>query len=262
MDNDIKIRYDIIKLLQKYYVNYKPQQWNKFLKPKKSIEEDFYTIWKREHGGYINKSLLHKLSNDRYIPNMLPRDDGPITLYLPTAISNDSKFKQRYVRSANSLLLAMNPEHLILDLRGNTGGKSEVMVCALLPIFNMFKRKILAYIITRDGQYKKDIIKEDNCITSIINGGAKICGTKRKLTKLKKITIKFNIYTASAAEHLIITLIPLLSEIKIELRGDHTAGFTSTNKYYPLDNGGGIEIPYGYMTDSNKNIYYKGIKAK
>lgn len=253
------LRKEINYLLSKYYINYDKNKWDKFVKGKKLIEEDFNKLWKKEHGGYISKKLTKELQKDIGLPKFIPSIKDDIFI-LPAIPSNDKKFQKKYVKIANKLLLNNDREELIIDLGYNGGGKPEVMIAGLLPIFNISKKIILTYIKNKKG-YVKDIVKHKNCITSIINAKSSICGTKKKLKNLKKITILINKYTASAAEQTIIALFSLLPYIKIVLTGKKTAGYTTTNKYFILKDGSSIEIPFGYMADVNKNIYVKGIKS-
>ena len=68
-----------------------------------------------------------------------------------------------------------------------------------------------------------------------------------------------NKYTISSAKQSIIALLSLNDIVEIKIIGKNSGGSTTCNKYIELSNGDGIEIPIGYMTDINLNIYKKGI---
>jgi len=79
------------------------------------------------------------------------------------------------------------------------------------------------------------------------------------MNKVKKLSIYINKYTISSAEQSIIALLSLNNIIEIKIIGKNSGGYTTCNKYIELSNGDGIEIPIGYMTDINLNIYKNGI---
>lgn len=258
------INKEIKNILKNYYINYDKKKWEKFNNDK-NIKEDFYKIFKNDHGGYYTKNELINIyknvinNNNNNIPEILPYyKNGKI--YIPECSSNNIKFRQKYINECNKILLENDIEHIKLDFRNNIGGKSAAMVAALLPLFNISKRNILTYLTTQTS-IKKDIIKNKNCIICISNNNEKMCGTQLKLLNVKKITIYFNKLSASAAEHTIIALMALNDIIEIKLKGDITSGATTCIKYFKLSDKSGMEIPIGYMTDINYNIYKNGIKT-
>ena len=141
-----------------------------------NIKEDFYKIWKNEHGGYYYKSELTTFNP----PEILPHYNKPYII-IPEVASNDIKFQQKYVDTLNKILLDNDQKHIKLDFRNNYGGKPQVMIAGLLPLFNMSKRKILTFITTKSKVVIKDICKNNNCILCISNNKASICGTKSKM---------------------------------------------------------------------------------
>jgi C-terminal processing protease CtpA/Prc len=243
---------EIKKILKKYYILYDEKKWIKF-NSDDNIKNDFYKIWKNEHGGYYTKNDIKDFNPPKYLPYY--KNDF---INIPEIATNDIKFQKKYVKTLNDILLKNDKEHLNLDFRNNFGGKPEIMVAGLLPLFNMSKRKVLTYITTKTKRII-DIIKNNNCITCISNNKSSICGTKLKMNKIKKISIHMNKYTISSGEQSIIALLSLSDIIDIELIGDNSGGYTTCNKYIELSNGDGIEIPVGYMTDIYFNIYKKGI---
>jgi len=78
--------------------------------------------------------------------------------------------------------------------------------------------------------------------------------------------VLFNENTASSAEQVAIAL-KIMEKLNIKIhyiycnhhksksKSKKSAGLTTTNIYFPLKNGGGIEIPYGIMSDYKKKSY-------
>ena len=249
------IHEEIKKLLKKYYISYDDKKWKKFNNDD-DIKNDFYKIWKNEHGGYYTKNDMKTFNPPKYLPYY-----NIDFIYIPEIASNDIKFQKKYIKILNNILLDNDRKHIKLDFRNNGGGKPEVMIAGLLPLFNMSKRKVLTFITTKSKRIF-DIIKINNCITCISNNKASICGTTLKMNKIEKISIYMNKYTISSGEQSIIALLSLSDIVKIELIGNNSGGYTTCNKYIELSNGCGIEIPVGYMTDIHLNIYKKGIIKK
>ena len=255
-----EIRKEIVALLQKYYINYKSNIWKDFYiqdNSQNNIYNDFIKIWKNEHGGYYTSQMLINCINksESIMPKMIEN-----VLILPEITSCNEEIKKRYIKICNNLILNYDNinKNLIINLKNNGGGKPEVMIAALLPLFNISKRKILTYFYDKNHIFRKDIIKDENQIICISNNNS-ANGTKRKIKNINKITIQFNEYTASSAEQTIIALFSLKSKLDIELIGNKSAGYTTVNKYFKLSDGG-IEIPCGFMVDIDKNIYENGIK--
>lgn len=241
------IKEEILKILAEYYINYKPSLWKNF----DGSYESFYKIWKNEHGGYYLKSEIFNP------PKKLPKIINNILL-IPEIASNDKKFQKEYINKCNKLLLQLDKDIIYLDFRNNYGGKPEIMIAGLLPLFNMSTRKVLNYIKTKN-KIIRNIIKQDNCIKSISNNNSIACGTTKKCLNVKKLIIYIDKTTVSAAEESVIALLSLNDIIDISIIGS-SFGATSCNKYFNLSDTNGLEIPIGFMTDVNKSVYYNGIK--
>lgn len=246
---------EIVNLLKKYYLHYDNTKWKEFSNNNtENIKEDFYKIWKKEHGGYYLKSEMSKFNPPKYLPYCKNK-----FICIPEIAYNNIKFQEKYVKTLNKLLIDNDTKHIKLDFRNNYGGKPQVMIAGLLPLFNLSKNKILTYITTKSKTIK-DVYIKSNCVTCISNNNASICGTNLKLTNVKKISIYINKYTISSAEQSIIALLSLKDILEINICGHKSGGFTTCNKYIELSNGDGIEIPIGYMTDTNFNVYKNGFE--
>ena len=166
-------------------------------------------------------------------------------------------FIKNIFKTLNNLILTNKSDVINLDFSNNAGGKPQVMIAGLLPIFNNFNISILSYYYDRKNKRHIDIKHNDNKIICISNNKAESIGSNQKI-KLSQINIFYNHYTTSSAEQSIICLLSLSKYIKINLFGGKSAGYTTCNKYFKLSNKYGIEIPVGYMGTKKKD-YIKGI---
>ena len=274
----------LLKYLKKNYVNY-DQKLLKLLECKTDEETYnlFITLWGNEHGGlyssldlaHANKELKQLMPyievideefKDKYIKDkyIVITDTGP----------NSLKFKKMYIKTLNNLLLNSG-EEINLSFRNNGGGKSEVMIAGLLPIFNNFDIKILSWYVDRKNKRHKDIIYDGkNKIKAVSNSYSEITGTSKKCN-VKKINILYNNYTCSASEQAIICLLRLSDLIEINLMGFRSGGFTTSIRYFEFDKKinltrkdgenieiYGIEMPIGYMSSTPEiNTKFKFFKS-
>jgi hypothetical protein len=123
---------EIKKLLKKYYILYDSKQWEHL--SINNIKESFnkYII----HDGYYPKNDMIKFNPPKYLPYYNNNN-----IIIPEIASNDIKFQQKYVDTLNIILLDSDMNKIRLDFRNNYGGKPQVMIAGLLPLFNMSKKK-------------------------------------------------------------------------------------------------------------------------
>ena len=241
----------IYKLLQKYF--YKNKNFEELLtcKTEEELYITFQKIWKNTHGG------LFRIDEPWNPPEILPyyKNDKIIV----TDVGSTSiKFHKEYIKTLNNLILENSNNGIInLDFTNNGGGKPQVMVAGLLPIFNNFDLTVLSYFYDKNMKKHYDVKRIENKIISISNNKTESIGTSKNV-KVKEINIFYNIFTASAGEQAIICLLSLSKYIKINLFGEKTAGYTTVNKYFRLSDKYGLEIPIGYMGTKYK-IYKNGI---
>ena len=244
----------ILKYLKKYYLHFN-KKYYKLLNYK--INEEIYNIfqklWGKEHGG------LYKIREPFNPPEVLPyyKDDG---IVVTDTVSNSKKFHIKYIKTLNNLILKNKGDILNLYFSNNYGGKPQVMIAGLLPIFNNFNISILSYYYDKNKKSHYDVKKVDNKIICISNNYAESIGTEKKYN-VKELNIYYNEFTTSCAEQSIICLLSLSKYLKINLihsnNGKKSAGYTTVNKYIKLSDEYGIEIPIGYMGTKNK-IFKKG----
>jgi hypothetical protein len=245
----------IFNYLQKYYVHFNEKKYNKLLycKTNDEIYDTFQKLWKKEHGG------LYKIDEPFYPPEILPYYKDNQIIITDTG-SNSKKFHKLYIKTLNNLILNSKSSTLNLNFSNNNGGKPQVMIAGLLPIFNNFNKSVLSYYYDKNMKSHYDIKKIDNKIISISNNNAESIGTTKKYNVVE-LNIYYNEFTTSSAEQTIICLLSLSKYVKINMIGKKSAGYTSVNKYFKLSEKYGIEIPIGYMGTKTK-IFYKGIKNK
>jgi len=241
----------ILKSLKKYYLHFN-EKYNKLLnyKTNEAIYDAFQKLWGKEHGG------LYKIGNLSLFnpPELLPYYKNGQIIITDTG-SKSEKFHIQYIKSLNHLILQNKGDILNLNFSNNNGGKPQVMIAGLLPIFNNFNISILSYYYDKNKKSHYDVKKSNNKIICISNNKAESIGTTKKYN-IKELNIYYNEFTTSSAEQSIICLLSLSKYIKINLihsnNGKKSAGYTTVNKYIKLSDKYGIEIPIGYMGTKKK----------
>jgi len=250
----------ILKYLKKYYLHFN-KKYYKLLnyKTNEEIYNIFQKLWGKEHGG------LYKIENSSSFnpPEVLPYYKNNQIIITDTG-SNYKKFHIQYIKTLNNLILQNKGNILNLNFSNNNGGKPQVMIAGLLPIFNNFNISILSYYYDKNKKSHYDVKKVNNKIICISNNKAESIGTTKKII-IKELNIYYNEFTTSSAEQSIICLLSLSKYIKINLINSNngkssntSAGYTTVNKYIKLSDEYGIEIPIGYM-GTKKKIFYNGL---
>jgi hypothetical protein len=242
----------IFKYLKKYYLRFDENKYSKLLycKTNEDTYKTFQKLWGKEHGG------LYKIDEPFNPPEILPYYKDNKIIITDTG-SNSKKFHNLYIKTLNYLILNNKSNILNLNFCNNFGGKPQVMIAGLLPIFNNFNISILSYYYDKNKKSHYDIKKINNKIICVSNNNAESIGTIKK-SNIIELNIYYNEFTTSSAEQTIICLLSLSKYIKINLIGKKSAGFTTVNKYIKLSDKYGIEIPIGYM-GTKKRIFYKGL---
>lgn len=262
---------EIKKILEKYYINYKPNLY-------KNVEtiEQFNRVWGREHGGYISKEMLEEIKK---LDKGIKKENRPIpqiktvqlngknvkAIWIPECPSNDPQFWKKYAEVGYKLVLDHFKEvdTITIDLRNNMGGKPGPMAAALSPIFGLSKRNVLTFLTTKKGIEVE--IKRTKDGEYVDKYNAPIKGTDKTLENIKKINVLFDGTTNSAGEHLVIALKSIGDQFKVKTYSTGhmwTQGNTTSIRDFKLSDGTSIEVPIGYMTDAFGKAYKRGIKAK
>ena len=171
----------------------------------------FRKLWKREHGGLFD---LREISA---VPEILPYQHAN-TIYITDTGSNSSAFHKQYIKTLNRLIISNQSDVLRLDLRGCLGGKPQVMVAGLLPLFG--QRGTLSYWYRWDNHKSsgsarrhRDVVVRSNHIICHSNNHAVSIGTRKK-RYYPRIDVYQDHNTASAAEQLIICLMSLKKHVE------------------------------------------------
>lgn len=173
----------IFKYLKKYYIHFNQTKFSRLLNCKTDEEtwKLFYELWgELEHGG------LYGIDEPFNPPEVLPYYKNKQIIITDTG-SNSKKFHKLYIKTLNNLILNNKSTTLNLNFCNNNGGKPQVMIAGLLPIFNNFDISILSYYYTKNMKHdtimkrKYDVMKIDNKIICISNNNAESIGTKKKL---------------------------------------------------------------------------------
>lgn len=242
----------IFELLKKYYIHFDENKYAKLLSSKTNDQTYiiFQKLWNDEHGG------LYKINEPFHPPEILPYCNDKKIMITDTG-SNSKTFEKLYIKTLNNIILSNKTRTLDLNFNNNFGGKPQIMIAGLLPIFNNFNITVLSYYYDKNNNKHYDVKKIENKIICISNNNAESNGTRKKC-KITTLNIYYNNFTTSAAEQAIICLLSLSKYININLIGKKSAGYTTVNKYIKLSEAYGIEIPIGYMGTSKK-IFYNGI---
>ncbi len=117
----------IYNYLKKYYIH-NPNKFKKLLdcKTEDDIVIAFNKLWSKEHGG------LFRIDEPFNPPEILPHMKNNRIIITDTG-SNSEKFHKKYITKLNKLLLSA--KEFNLDFQNNYGGKPQVMIACLLPLF-------------------------------------------------------------------------------------------------------------------------------
>jgi hypothetical protein len=168
----------IYNYLKKYYLH----NSNKFKKLLKYTAHDdivniFNKLWGKEHGG------LFRIDKPFNPPEILPYIKNNRIIITDTG-SNSITFHKKYINRLNKLLLSS--KELNLDFQNNYGGKPQVMIAGLLPLFK--NNGVLSYYYDKNNKRHNDIImKNNNIIISKSNNNAFSIGTSKKIKKIEMI---------------------------------------------------------------------------
>ena len=133
---------------------------------------------------------------------------------------------------------------LELDFSNNHGGKTEIIISGLLPLFLLQSRKVLTKIKDRNDKLSYNLwIKNDE----IHNIPFSVPKTKPMKCVPREIIVRMNQFTVSAAEQVILALPVLKGVTKVRFVGKPTAGATTWIDFTVLSNGGALEYPVGIV---------------
>ena len=201
-----------------------------------------------QHGGYITPMMMKQLSfSTAPLPKDLPSfslKHNKLIVSIPTCVFNSRSYQKQYIKTLRRILLEFNADILELDLSNYYGGKTEIIISGLLPLFMLQSRKVLTKIKDRHDKLRYNLwIKNDE----IHNLPFSISKTKPMKYIPREIVVRMNQFTASAGEQVILALPVLKSVTKVRFVGQPTAGMTTWIDFNVLSNGGALEYPVGIV---------------
>ena len=243
---------EILSILKKYYIDYDKNVWKGFLKST-DWETFFAQRWvgplgHPQHGGYYTPTMMKQsFHSTAPLPKDLPsfsRRHNKIVVRIPTCVFNSISYQKQYIKTLRRILFDFDADVLELDFSNNIGGKTEIIVSGLLPLFLLQSRKVLTKIKCRNDRLLYNLWIRNG---EIHNLPFSISNTKPMKHIPREIVIRMNQFTASAGEQVILALPVLKSVTKVRFVGHPTAGATTWIDYAMLSNGGGLEYPVGIV---------------
>jgi len=147
---------------------------------------------------------------------------------------------------ANAMSFLQNTDALILDLRNNTGGYTEMMALICSYFLNTTEDWYLPLTEMRLKRNGKDVIIQNNALGAV--GAPKMFNSK--------LYILTNYRTFSAAEW---TSYVLKNRKRAIIVGEKTAGGTHPTNQVAISNKFSINIPIGTMVDAMTQTHFEGI---
>lgn len=143
----------------------------------------------------------------------------------------------------------------VVDLRLNTGGNMYPMIAGISDLIGDNEK--VGGFITSDHKPDGDwLLKNGNVYVD----SNQVLDRKKLETPIKKqlpIAVLISGYTASSGE---MTAITLIGRDKTKLFGEESAGYTTSNQGFEVDENSGLNLAVSYVVDRNGKIYSDNIK--
>lgn len=143
----------------------------------------------------------------------------------------------------------------IIDLRLNIGGNMYPMIAGISDLIG--KDGKLGGFVTSDGQPDGEwLLKNGNLFVDTVQ----VLDRRKLNIPIKKqipIAVLISDYTASSGE---MTAITLIGRKSTKLFGEESAGYTTTNQGFEIDENSGLNLAVGYVTDRTGKIYVHNIE--
>lgn len=213
------------------------------LRKAKDFHSQYYSPEK--YRAYTSKPIEeNKTSSPLELPSGKMLDERIAYVNVPRFGSTFPESQQAFADHLNDLVLSLqqqNPKGWVIDLRTNSGGNMHPMIAGL-----------------------NALIADGNIITFKTNQGeqplyssaGKFGRITLKITpkrfKVNKIAVLTSIKTASSGE---MTAISFIGMPNVKLIGENTAGLTTANQFFPLSNGGALNLANAVVKDRLGKIY-------
>ena len=142
-----------------------------------------------------------------------------------------------------------------IDLRINTGGNMYPMIAGISDLIGDNEK--LGGFVTSDNQTDGQWFLKNGNFYVDSNQVLDRKKLKKPIEKQLPIAIIISGYTASSGE---MTAISLIGRNKTKLFGEESAGYTTTNEGFKIDENSGLNLAVGYVTDRTGKIYVDNVK--
>lgn len=143
----------------------------------------------------------------------------------------------------------------IIDLRINTGGNMYPMIAGISNLIGDNEK--LGGFVTSDNQSDGEWLLKNGNIYVDSNRVLDRKKLKKPIKKELPIAVLISGYTASSGEMIAITFI---GRSKTKLFGEESAGYTTSNQGFKIDENSGLNLAVSYVTDRTGKIYAENIK--
>lgn len=143
----------------------------------------------------------------------------------------------------------------IIDLRLNTGGNMYPMIAGISDLIGD-NEKIGGFVTSDKKSEGVWILKNGNVYiddNQVLNRRK----LKTPVTKQLPVAVLISGFTASSGE---MTAISLIGRNKTKLFGEDSAGYTTTNQGFKVDENSGLNLAIGYVVDRTGKIYIENVK--
>lgn len=143
----------------------------------------------------------------------------------------------------------------IIDLRLNTGGNMYPMIAGISDL-NGDHEKVGGFV-TSDKKPEGDWILKNGTI--YIDANQVLNKRKLKITLKKQLPVAILIsgYTASSGE---MTAISFIGRKETKVFGEESAGYTTTNQGFKVNEDSGLNLAIGYVVDRTGKVYIENVK--
>lgn len=143
----------------------------------------------------------------------------------------------------------------IIDLRLNTGGNMYPMIAGIRDLIGDNEK--IGGFVTSDKKSEGEWMLKNGNIYIDDNQVLNRRKVKTPVTKQLPVAVLISGFTASSGE---ITAISLIGRKKTKIFGEDSAGYTTTNQGFKVDENSGLNLAIGYVVDRTGKIYIENVK--
>jgi C-terminal processing protease CtpA/Prc len=143
----------------------------------------------------------------------------------------------------------------IIDLRLNTGGNMYPMIAGISDLIGDNEK--IGGFVTSDKKSEGEWMLKNGNIYIDDNQVLNRRKVKIPVTKQLPVAVLISGFTASSGE---MTAISLIGRKKTKIFGEDSAGYTTTNQGFKVDENSGLNLAIGYVVDRTGKIYIENVK--